>query len=255
MRDKGANEKFVFEQFKDLYIGMPDGTYQYADPPWTDVVWTMSSKRIIGIEITEAVISENELARDAFKNELTDLVLTNLEPTLPFPFDLAIKPNKEIPIKQAQKQEIVQELVKICSLEAARLKNFETMQLEDFGADIKNYPLHIQKMIHLEGYRNLPRGIKSIRLGRWDFVGKSWNSQKGGGVVPDFTQEQLHSILQVKENKLKKYQKCDEYWLIIWESGGLHSYYDKINIFQTPFTKFDKVFLARTYRDMIVVFK
>lgn len=236
-------------------MGIPDGTYQYTDPPWPDVVWTTSLDKIVGIEITEAVISENEVAKDAFKNELTDLVLADLKSILPFPFDLTIKPNHKIPIKQAQKRKIIDELVKICSTEAAKLKNFEIMHLDNFDTDIKSYPLHIQEMIYHKGYRNLPKGVKLIKLGRWDSAGKSWNPNTGGRVVPDFTWEKLSPILKVKEDKLKKYQKCDEYWLIIWESGGLHSYYDKIDIFQIPSTGFNKVFLARTYRNMIVVLK
>jgi hypothetical protein len=253
-RDKKENEKFIFDKFKELF-DIPDGDYIHAEPPLPDIVWTTSNNKTIGIEITEAVISQDEFQKDAFKNGLTDLALEKLRDKLPFTFDITIRPYQDRAIGQSQRNSIIDQVVQICLKEAYDLQDAEILTLEDFGSEINTYPSEIQQMILANGFRNLPYGIKSIKIGRWDAAGESWNPHFAGLTVPNFTIEKLRSILDTKEPKLGKYASCNEYWLLIWESGGRHSYYDDISIEEPLNTKFDRVFLARTYRNMVVVLK
>lgn len=227
-------------------------TFHCARP---DIVWTTADNKKIGVEITEAVISQLEFQKNSFKDEITDCVLEKLRDQLPFNFDITVKPYLDRKISQCQKNNSIGQIVKILLAEAINLKDNEILNLYDFGSDIDIYPPDIKRMILLYGYRNLPDGIKSIKIGRWDSAGESWNPKLGAIWVPDLTLDTLSEIIKKKETKLEKYAVCDEYWLVIWESGGRNSYYKNISAFDPPNTKFQKVFLARTFANVVVVLK
>jgi hypothetical protein len=61
--------------------------------------------------------------------------------------------------------------------------------------------------------------------------------------------------LEDKESKLKSYNSCDEYWLVIWQGGGITGYFKEIE-FEIPIqSKFDKVFILRAIQNDLLILK
>lgn len=240
-------EPWVFDSFKNLYKAFPQGESIRQDKP--DYILQTDNK-LIGIEITEAVIDPLELERYRFQVLITDEVLNQLKDKLPFTFYITVDPKKDavLPIKKRKK--VVKELVDLCVRECMELKNLEHYRVHDFGGPIDSFPISVQKQILDSGNRNLPEDILEISIGRYDVVGKSWNGESTAMVVPDFTTEKLKQILVNKEEKLKDYAKCDEHWLLVWGSGLPQSYYSNVEIEEPLDTAFEKVFFIRPEKDL-----
>lgn len=249
------DEEFVIKQFKEIYTDLPIGTISPANPPLPDFLLNTQSGKNIGIEITEAVNSEEEIKHLAFRYRITDLVLEQLKNILPFRFALAIYTDNSKTIKSNEIKKTVNDIVNICVEETNTIQDLEFIELENFEADISSYPQDVQGMILQKGLRNLPFGIREITIHRFDVADESWNTKSGGMVVPPFTDEILYPILIEKEEKLLRYTKCDEYWLLIWERGFGFSYYHDVTIKSPVNSKFDKVFLVRTFSGKVEVLK
>jgi hypothetical protein len=248
-------EQFVIDEFKELYTDFPSGTIASANPPLPDFLLTTQAGKKIGIEITEAVNSEEEIKYLAFRYKITDLVLEKLKNILPFRFALSIYTDNNKVIKSNEINKTVNDIVNICVEETNTIQDLELIELENFEEDICSYPPDVQGMILRKGLRDLPFGINEITLHRFDVADESWNTKSGGMVVPPFTDEIMYEIISEKEEKLLSYAKCAEYWLIIWERGFGFSYYHDVIIESPVKSKFDKVFLVRTFSHEIKVLK
>ena len=72
---------------------------------------------------------------------------------------------------------------------------------------------------------------------------------------PHFTKDRLQKVLDKKDGKFSYYKKCDEYWLLIWQSGSLIGEFKKIDFPIPVESKFDKVFVIREYQKDYVILK
>lgn len=241
------NESFIFKSFIDKYHSFPDGEIIHQDKP--DYI-VKSNDKVIGIEITEAIIDPVELKRYQLEISITDQVLDKLKDKLPFTFEITVHIIKDADLTFKKRRKAIDELVELCFKDAYNLRNLQYYRVHDFGASIDTFPIEIQKEILSNGYGNLPEGIKEVSIGRYDSVSTSWNSQSTAMMVPHFTSERLQRILNEKEKKLENYMTCDEHWLLIWGSGMPRSYYYNVEIKEPINTKFDKVFFIRPQTDL-----
>ena len=242
-------EPYIFEEFKNLY-NLPDCDVIYDDGP--DYRIQIPAK-IIGIEITEAVISEKDLRVFRFKVALTNDVLKILRDRLPFTFSIDIDTKENCYLSPIKRQKAIKELVEICSDECVNLKNLDSYKVYDFGAPLKDYPFAIQSDLLAKGYRNLPEGISEISLCRFDNIGTSWNTESTAIMVPNFTIEKLQTILKKKHKALKKYIKCDEQWLVIFGDRLPESYYNEVDINEAVNSDFDKIFFIQPKKGLIEI--
>lgn len=84
------DEEFVIKRFQEMYDGFPEGHLEHKSPPWPDFVLSITSGEKIGIELTQAVHSDEDKRISSTKNAFTDLVLTKLIPLLPFHFSITV---------------------------------------------------------------------------------------------------------------------------------------------------------------------
>ena len=236
------------EKFKDF----PKGELKKSESP--DFIVADGSK-IIGIETTQAVHSEKDKQVSSERITFTDLVIGKLVPLLPFHFSLSVTLDKTKPIRKSNRNEIANLVAIFCSTEFRNIKNGTGEGVENIEFDIEGSPEFIKNDMLANGYRNLPEGVASIDIFRFDQHGSSYNSASEAAAIPTFSKERLDKALIDKENKLSSYQVCDEYWLIIWQGGGITGYFEEID-FETPIsTAFDKVFIVRSFDNDFIVLK
>ncbi len=76
-----------------------------------------------------------------------------------------------------------------------------------------------------------------------------------GGVVANMQLKHIEGILAKHEKQLIDYKPCKEYWFLIREGNYYAGRFDDVMI-QVPIeSKFDKVFIARTSKDVILELK
>ncbi|HEY5967502.1 MAG TPA: hypothetical protein VIU35_05970 [Chitinophagaceae bacterium] len=250
---KKEKEKFIFDKFKELYTEFPPGTYNHIDSP--DFILTTSPEQTIGIEITEAFYDQSQMQKSEYQIRFNQDVLEKLGQLLPYRFYFSIHLDQKPQINQSNYKQVIDETVEICFNEFFDLENLQKGTINDFGHDITTYPLETQSIIIAKGYRNLPKGVRRIRITRYDVLNKSSHGHIKGGAVPNFEQEHLDRILKDKNKSITKYKKCDSQWLLIAEGGDFYSHFDNINIEEIPNTEFDKVFMIRTFPPMVIVLK
>ncbi len=123
--------------------------------------------------------------------------------------------------------------------------DFDLSTLDEFG----------KQLVARKGYRKLPSGIESIVVVRVNETPESWNSWSEGAIGIPFGHDHLKSILDSKEQLLKKYQYCDEFWLVIKEGSYAASYFGNIDLKLPIVSDLDKVFLLRSSEGEIIEFK
>ncbi len=96
------SETYVFDYFKETYQDFPEDEVIYQDKP--DYLVKAETK-LIGIEITEAVIDPIELSKYKFQVSITDDILDQLKDKLPFTFCIGVDPKKDadLPLKKKKK--------------------------------------------------------------------------------------------------------------------------------------------------------
>ncbi|MHA8061395.1 hypothetical protein PQG22_08980 [Aquirufa beregesia] len=249
--EKKKRELYILNFFKDKYVDFPSGKIEESERP--DFI-VNGENRLIGIEITEAIISPTELEKYKFQISITNDVLYELKDKLPFKFDIDIILKNNITISSKKKSKIISEIIELCLNECSNMKDLEIFQVQDFGANINTLPENYLKSIISKGYRNLPYGIHKISIGRCDSAKESWNNESYGMVLPNFTLEKLNRILLEKEKKLMDYAPCNEHWLLIWASRTPQSYYDKVEISDKVESKFDKIFFVQASKGIVEIF-
>lgn len=92
---------------------VPKGNEIYDDKPDYRI---QTEGKLIGIEITEAVVSEAELSRYKFQVSLTDEVLEQLKDKLPFTFSIGIDTKKDAYLPLKKKRQVINEIVNVQTL-------------------------------------------------------------------------------------------------------------------------------------------
>lgn len=249
------DEEFVMKRFQEMYDSFPEGHLEHTSPPWPDFVLRVTSGKNIGIELTQAVHNDEDKRISSTKNTFTNLVLNKLIPLLPFHFSITVKPFPKIGVSKAERDKIATEVALFCVKEFSLLQNMQHASVEHVDVDLSTTERNIREHLHRMDFRNLPKGIESISIMRFDEHGESFNSQSEASVIPLFTKEKLLERLGDKESKLEKYNSCDEYWLIIWQGGGISGYFKEIE-FEIPIqSKFDKVFILRDIQNDLLILK
>ncbi len=252
-----AAETNLIERFKKWYTNFPDGTLIKTIPPAPDFTLT-TSDQTIGIELTEALHSEKARQNSSEKYNFTNGVLKDLKDQLPFTFAIDIDLNATISISKSNRPKLITEVVEQCVIEFSDLQPSEHRGIENIGLKLSGIPVdrpEVLNMILDNGYRNLPAGVQEIKMVRIDGITESWNWRGEGGVVPNFTTENLIPILQKKHQKLCRYSPCSQYWLIITEGNYYTGSFKEILI-ETPIESlFDKVFLFRSPEEIVIELK
>jgi hypothetical protein len=248
-------EEFVMKRFQESYNSFPQGHLEHKLPPWPDFVLTTTSDKSVGIEFTQVVHNNEDKRISSTKNSFTDLVITKLVPLLPFHFSIIVRLFPKVGVSKTEKEKIAMEVAIFCASEFSSLQNMEHASVEHVEVDLATAEPLIKNQLYNLGLRNLPKGIQSIDITRFDEHGESFNTQSEASVIPFFTKEKLMERLEHKESKLKSYKSCDEYWLIIWQGGGITGYF-KDPQFEIPIqSKFDKVFILRAIQNDLLILK
>ena len=246
-------EKHLFQKFQEHYKNMPSGSADFDDKP--DIIFTTSTGEIIGIELTECIYDEALMQESEYQIKFNEKVIEKLEGKMSFKFYLDIDLDNKTPIRQNQIESVINGLIDICILEFGDLNQNESKSVEQLDVDWSEAPLQIQQHFLDLGYRKLPKGVSRILMSRIDILKKSRHSESKGGVVPDFTDNTLKSILNSKHKALVNYKVCDQHWLLISEGEDFYSYMNNIRIERDIDTKFDKIFMFRRFDSEVIVIK
>ena len=232
---------------------MPAGNVEFDDKP--DVILTVLTGKTIGIELTECIYDESLMRESEYQIKFNEKVIAQLGCIMPFKFHLDIDLDKAKALKQNQIESTIEEIIKICMIEFGDLEPYECKDVEQLDVDWNEAPLHIQKHFFDQGYRKLPKGISRIQMSRYDILEKSRHPESKGGVVPDFTDDNLDSILIKKNKALINYKACDQHWLVIGEGADFYSYINNVRIEKEFETKFDKIFMYRRESSEVIIIK
>lgn len=246
-------EKYLFQMFQEKYKNIPAGKVDFFDKP--DIILTTQNGETIGIELTECIYNETLMKESEHQIKFNKKVIELLEGLMPFKFHLDIELDKTMSLKQNQIEPTIKGVVEFCIKEFRNLSSYESRYVEQLDVDWNEAPINIQQHFRDQGYRKLPKGILRIHMSRFDSLKRSMHTEYKGGVVPDFTQDNLKAILIKKEKALSNYKPCNQQWLVIGEGGDFYSYMDNIKVEKGFKTKFDKVFICRRLNSEIVVLK
>jgi hypothetical protein len=252
-----ATETNLIDRFKKCYKYFPSGELIKTNPPATDFI-LKTNDSTIGIELTEALHSEQARQISADTYNFTNGVVMELRNKLPFTFAIDIDLSPTIPIPKTNRPKLITQVVEQCVKEFSNLQPNECRDIEDIGIDLSGIPVDRPEVLNMmlgKGYRNLPPGIKGIKIIRIDGISESWNWQGEGGAIPNFTAENLASILEKKHKKLSQYTSCSQYWLIITEGNYYTGSFKKILIETSVESLFDKVFLFRSVEEIVIELK
>lgn len=221
-------EKNIWEKFKSLYHEFPDGRI-YDDHESPDYIIEAKKKKI-GVEITQVFQDSykghskfKQLSSDGslFTNQLIDLI----DPFVSFKFIIDLSFNNSNHIKKSNKEGLLKKLQLLCIDRLKFLLNKQTVVIDDYSI--------------------LPKEIDEIWLTRFDNLDSSFNSQSEGGTVSDMYNYHINPILSKKDEKLKNYIECDEYWLIIGEGDYYAGTFMDVKLEKPVTSEFNKVFLLR----------
>lgn len=230
-------EEIIFKEFRKLLPNFPEGSYNQTESP--DFILESKSKKI-GIEITE-VFQDSHLGHSKFqqrssvRHNFTMKLIGMLQAEIPFTFHVNIYFNDHHHLGKNEEKEILLQLYNCCKEPLSILNNYEAIEIDDF--------------------RILPRTINSIRINRYDGLDASFDEKPDGGIVSNLEIKHLEPHLRDKDLKLRKYQKCDEYWLIIREGNYYAGSFKFVDLDLPLKSEFDKVFLFRTNQNEILELK
>lgn len=248
-----SEEQYIFRKFAESYKYLPEGTAEFRDKP--DVIYKAENGEIIGVEITEGFYNQKLKSTSEYLIKFNNNVVKDIEKEFPFTFILDIELDNNYPIKSKFLKSIINKVKEICVKEFSDLLSLQTKRIENFGTEIPCENNEIKELILEAGYRNLPNNISSITMTRFDKMERSYYFENNAGIVPEFTDEILSSILAKKERSLSQYDNCDQNWLLISEAMDFYSYFSDINIKNDIISKFDKIFIYRRFNSELIVIK
>lgn len=250
------DEKLLFQRFEKRFENMPQGVADFPDVNNSiDVIFNVNGGEKIGIELTELIYDEILMNTSERQNRFTKQVVDSLKNKIHFKFMLDIVLDPKVPINGNHWAKIIDETVEICSSEFQDIESLKSKRLDQLDVNWEEMDLITRDYFYNQGFRKLPAPISNIKLSRFDVLDNSTYSSSKSGFVPDLTNQGLHSFLKKKEKKIKGYQKCDKYWLVLIEGKDFYSSYKSFNINGLFDTSFDKVFIFRSFDNDVIVLK
>lgn len=183
-------ERHYFELFRKVYP-LPDGEVRYGDKP--DII--IDGERRLGIEVTNFYLERGErIESEQNQRRIRKVVLKKAQQKYIHKggkYEINFSFNKDHPIRDIQKFtcKIVQ---KIFKLEEASI----TERISGY------YLTDIQELGFVYINQNL-------------FGNPQWRNDQSQIGFKTMAIDKLEQILRDKEKKLKKYEKCDAYWLLV----------------------------------------
>ncbi|SEM31879.1 hypothetical protein SAMN04488008_1163 [Maribacter orientalis] len=230
-------EKYILDQFKTCYKSFPEGEIQKTEKP--DFI-IQTAKNRIGIELTEIFQDSHNghskyQQRSSDRSKFTEKLILELQKFVDFTFHISIHFSDFHHLKKAEEKQLIKKAFKASVNHLIQLKNKQGVLIEDF--------------------RKLPEEIDSIRMGRYDGLEESYDEKPDGGIVSDMTNAHIEPIIMKKEKKLKNYQECDEYWLLIKEGNYYAGTFSDIKVEYPISTSFCRIFLFRINKSEIIELK
>ena len=182
-------EKYYFEMFRKDYP-LPSGTVIYRDSP--DVV--IDGERKIGIEITNffhksGTLPESDQIQGRWREKVVSEAQCLYQKQNDRKFEICFGFDKSCPIRD--QKTLVDQLIQL----ATRIQNFETGQI---GRDY---------------FKQIPE-LSFVYLNNQEYEDTKWRIVQVHD-VPILPMERLVDIVKDKEQRSKKYEKCDAYWLLV----------------------------------------
>lgn len=237
MTPQEQEEIWLIEKFFRLYTKEPIKDLVKQESP-DFIAYSMDNK--IGIELTEVFQDSNNGPSRLQQNSsdsatFTDELIAALQPYVKFTFVIGINFSNLYPIKKSKRPELIGKIIEVCIPAMINLRHREHLDLDY--------------------YNGLPQEIDDIHLYRQDDLDYSFNSKPEGGVVGNLTIDHIMPAIKNKEDKLKKYLPCDQYWLIIREGNYYAGSFSELDLNLPLSSTFDKIFLLRTKNDELVELK
>jgi hypothetical protein len=182
-------EKHYFEMFRTHYP-LPPGTIIYKDAP--DVI--LDGVRKIGIEITnffleDGSISESEQTQKGMREKVVSSAQQTYQAENGRNFEITFGFNKANPIRD--QKTLIANIVQLA-------KNIEGNKTGQVRKDV---------------FKAIPE-LSFVYLNTREYTDAMWKVvQVYNG--PVMSRDRLAEIVQSKERRANKYEKCDAYWLLV----------------------------------------
>ena len=182
-------EKYYFKMFQKDYP-LPSGTVIYGDSP--DVV--IDGERKIGIEITNFYLKSGTLTRsEQIQSRWREKVVSEAQCLYQKhsgrKFEISFGFDKSCPIQDQDK--LVEQLIHL----AAQIQNRCTGQIER------------------DSFKQIPE-LSFVYLNNQEYEYTKWRIVQIHD-VPMLAMGRLVDIVKGKEQRSKKYEKCDAFWLLV----------------------------------------
>lgn len=182
-------EKYYFEMFRARYP-LPSGTITYKDAP--DVI--LDGVRKIGIEITnffleDGSLSESEQTQKGLREKVVSSAQKTYHAETGRNFEITFGFNKANPIRN--QKSLIANIVQLA-------KNIEGNEAGQVRKDV---------------FKAIPE-LSFVYLNPREYADARWKVvQVYNG--PVMSRDRLVEIVQSKERRANKYEKCDAYWLLV----------------------------------------
>jgi len=223
-------------------------------PPKPDYSVTTDDGQVIGIELTEVFHSQGSKRLSSIKGQIGEGLAARLSSLLPFKVRLSIDLDPFREVIMAKEYGLVEKLAKICADEFFYLEDGGFGEVSHIDESEIN-DIHVYPRLRSQGYRDLPSGIASVRIGRCDRLPRSEYRWNEGGIVPDLTLEFIQPIVKKKESKLRAQSEFNQHWLVIREGNYFTGSFNNIIIAPSFQSLFDKLIVYRSALDEVVEFK
>ena len=182
-------EKHYFEMFRKDYL-LPSGTIIYRDSP--DVV--IDGERKIGIEITNfyhksGTVLESEQIQGKWREKVVSEAQRFYQNQNGRKFEISFGFDKLNPIRD--QKTLIKQIIHL----ATHVQNCETGQI---GRDF---------------FKQIPE-LAFVYLNNQEYEDTKWRIVQVHD-VPMLAMDRLVDIVKDKEQRSKKYEKCDAYWLLV----------------------------------------
>ena len=226
-------EKLLFKKVKNRSDFRDLDRVTYTDKP--DVIAYLKTKKI-GIEITECFQDDNGKGSKlreirSFKNKVGNSLIYKLNDIKPC-FHLSLDINVYVSNDGF---------------------NLLILRTEKFLRDKINKPQN-NTSINFNSNEIEIEGLERISLFFTSDLNKSFFGESDYGGLPLFTNKSLNTILNKKEQKIKGYCHCDEYWLLIREGDMIAGSFSKIEL-EDFNSIYSKIFMYRIFSDELIILK
>lgn len=182
-------EKYYFEMFRKDY-SLPSGNIIYGDSP--DVI--IDGERKLGIEIANfyhksGTLPESEQIQSRWREKVVSKAQHLYQKQNGRKFEISFGFDKSCPI--LSQKALVDQLINL----ATQIQNFQTGQIG------RNHFKHIPE-------------LSFVYLNNQEYEDTKWRIVQVHD-MPILAMERLVDIVRDKEQRSKKYEKCDAYWLLV----------------------------------------